>query len=64
MFCPVLDIDIPDTIYKLTSQENDTWMQEIELQRIRVFYFNAFIGDWEPFIENLEAKILVNSVKN
>ncbi len=39
-------------------------MIEFEIQKCKIFYFNAKIGDWEPFIENFQVKCLLNSVKN
>ena len=55
VFCPVLDFDIPE--FQMNSdQELTTTATEINLQKVKAQYFNALLGDWEPFIENFEVQ--------
>eukprot|EP00347_Sterkiella_histriomuscorum_P018285 403346093 len=58
-FCPILDIDIPN-IQMETEQVCESSQTEIKLKKLRANYYNALLGDWEPFIENFEVTCLQN----
>ncbi len=37
------------------NEKNKTSTTNLSIQKMKVFYFNALIGDWEPFIENFQV---------
>ena len=54
MFCPVIDFDIPEFVMH-SNNENNTSSTNLSLQKVKIHYFNALIGDWEPFLENFNV---------
>jgi len=56
VFCPIIDIDIPEVEMK-TVKPNEQGNNEmaLDIPRLKVFYYNPTIGDWEPFIESFQV---------
>ena len=57
-FYPVISVSLREISYKRTIQEEQE-MSEAMLQ-VRVQYYNINAGLWEPFIEQLHLKLLVD----
>ena len=57
VFCPIIDVDISDIVMK-TVNPNDHGFNEmnVDIPKMRVFYFNPTFGDWEPFIESFQVQ--------
>jgi hypothetical protein len=54
VFCPVIEVDIPEAdMESLTSQ--GIIEMKASLPKMRVNYFNPHIGDQEPFIESFSV---------
>lgn len=55
VFCPVIDIEVPE-LEMISEIQNQTTITTISVNKFKVSYFNSAIGDWEPFIENIELE--------
>ena len=51
----MVDIDLPE-IEMHADSEKSTNSTNVNISKMKVFYFNALIGDWEPFLENFNME--------
>lgn len=49
----MLDVDIPDVLMK-KEHVSESSATDLNI-KLKALYFNAILGDWEPFVENFEV---------
>ena len=50
-----MDISIP-VINMNSFQKGDNGEDYIDIENIKMYYYNGYLSDWEPFLENFDLK--------
>ena len=53
VFCPVLDLDVPGLVLTQEVVDEKQIFTKFSVAKLKIFYYNPKLGDWEPFLENL-----------
>ncbi len=63
VFCPILNITVPHIKLKMVNKTETMSYTDLELD-MKIHYFNAVAGDWEPFIEQCFLKMKQQQIKD